>query len=210
MSLRRSQMCWPHGAKDSAPQSNGGRFAKLRLGLTAATMGVVALAVSACSSVQPLYATDGTSSVAGQAYSGAVGAELAQIDIPAQNDRVGQRLRNELLFRLSGGANPSGPAYAAYNLELRARQRDLSQLISRVEGRPTSNSVNLQVSYTLKRPGSDDIVTRGTVERVATYDTTDQLFAAERAKIDAENRVVVEAADSIRTELATFFASGGR
>lgn len=201
MSLRKM-----HRIKVAGPN----RLSRMRLGLVAAAVGAVSLAVSGCSSVQPLYATDGTASVAGQAYSGAVGTELAQIDIPAQNDRVGQRLRNELLFRLSGGANPSGPAYAAYSLELRTRQRDLAQLISQVEGRPTANSVSLQVSYTLKRPGGDEVVTRGTVERVATYDTTDQRFAAERAKIDAENRVVVEAADSIRTELATYFASGGR
>jgi LPS-assembly lipoprotein len=167
-----------------------------------------ALAIAGCSSVQPLYATDNTQSVAGQAYSGTVGTELAQISIEPQNDRVGQRLRNELLFKLSGGANPSGPDYAAYLLELRTRQLDLAQLISQVEGRPTASSVRLQVSYTLKRPDSDDIVTRGTVERIATYDTNDQRFAAERAKIDAENRAVTEAADSIRTELATYFASG--
>jgi LPS-assembly lipoprotein len=168
-----------------------------------------ALAMAGCSSVQPLYATNGPQSVAGQAYSGAVGTELAQISIQPQSDRVGQRLRNELLFKLSGGANPSGPDYAAYLLELRTRQLDLAQLISQVEGRPTANSVRLQVSYTLKRPDSDEIVTRGTVERIATYDTNDQRFAAERAKIDAENRAVTEAADSIRTELATYFASGG-
>ncbi|MEM8876345.1 MAG: LPS assembly lipoprotein LptE [Pseudomonadota bacterium] len=210
MSLRKL-----HGMQATKPRRSHRldgdiRGSRMRIGFIVAAMGAVSLIVSACSSVQPLYATDGTTSVAGQAYSGAVGTELSQIDIPPQNDRVGQRLRNELLFRLSGGANPSGPAYAAYNLELRTRQRDLAQLISEVEGRPTSNSVSLQVSYTLKRPGSDDVVTRGTVERVATYDTTDQRFAAERAKIDAENRAVVEAADSIRTELATYFATGGR
>ena len=176
--------------------------------------GAIALAatlgLAGCSSVQPLYATDGTTQVAGQAYSGFVASKLAQIDVEVQRTRVGQRLRNELLYKLSGGANPSGPDVADYFLELRMRKRNLSQLVSEVEGRPTSRSVNLQVSYTLKRPGEDEIVTRGTVERVATYDTTDQRFAAERANIDAENRVTAEAADSIRTELAVFFASGGQ
>ena len=38
-------------------------------------------------------------------------------------------------------------------------------------------------------------------------EVTDQTFAAERATIDAENRASADVADSIRTELAAWFAT---
>jgi LPS-assembly lipoprotein len=64
------------------------------------------LGISACS-VQPLY-SDGP--VANSAVTGSIGTELSMVAVKPASTRVGQEVRNRLLFLLYGGqAEPAVP-----------------------------------------------------------------------------------------------------
>ena len=165
-----------------------------------------ALALAGCADVRPLYDGGGGTTAFGPAQ-GPVAAELSRIAVEPQSDRVGQKLRNELLFRLGGGATPSGTSDDAYTLTLRVRSVSRNVLVRPEVSRSTGRHVTLTVSYNLLRTGEEDPLTSGTVQRIATIEVSDQLFAAERAELDAEDRAAVEAADSIRTDLAAWFAA---
>ncbi len=165
-----------------------------------------ALALAGCSDVRPLYGGGGTAAF-GPAVSGAVATELARVAVQPQAERVGQKLRNELLFRLGGGATPSGTSDDAYTLTLRVQSVAESLLVRPEVNRSTGRLVTLTVSYDLFRTGDSEPLTSGTVQRIAAIEISDQAFAADRAELDAEDRAATEAADSIRTELAAWFAA---
>ncbi|MCB1478318.1 MAG: LPS assembly lipoprotein LptE [Tepidamorphaceae bacterium] len=184
-------------------QTPGFLRAPTRLGVVAAVC--LAGFLAGCSDVRPLYQGGGAPGSA--VVSSDVEAQLAQIDIEAQETRVGQRLRNELIYRLGNGTNPSGSVGGAYTLDLRITRRVENLLIQRELNRATGRFVSIVATYVLKQAGQEQTLTTGTVQRSAAIEVTDQTFAAERAEIDAENRAAVDVADSIRTELAAWFAT---
>lgn len=163
----------------------------------------LAVGLAGCSNVRPLYEGGGTEAT----VSGAVGQQLAQVSVQPQETRVGQRLRNDLLFRLHGGASPSGNFSGAYELKLRITKRTENLLVSTELSRSTGRFVTVVATYVLYKAGTEEQLTTGTVQRSAAIEVTDQEFAAERAEIDAENRAAADIADSIRTELAAWFST---
>ena len=92
-------------------------------------------------------------------------------------------------------------------LDLRITRRAEDLLVRPELNRSTGRFVTIVATYTLRQAGAKEMLTTGTVQRSAAIEVTDQTFAAERAEIDAENRAAVDVADSIRTELAAWFAT---
>jgi LPS-assembly lipoprotein len=115
-----------------------------------ALVGVILAAplVGACESgFRPLYAT-------GPSGNG-VNTKLNQIDIPTIPSRVGQRLRNELIFENNGGALPSAPIY---RLDIAIRESLASTLVRR--GRRAASQIYSLDAKFADRP-SDKKVARG-------------------------------------------------
>ena len=153
------------------------------------------LLLAACT-VQPVYGpTPGGGSVA---------QTLRSITIAPVDTRVGQQVRNDLIFDLTGGG---APAEAKYLMKLRTTSSETALGITR-EGSAPVYSVTVTVSYTVTRIGTDDIVLRETVHGTASYDRYSQNFANIRAKRDAENRAAAQAADKIRIRVAAATAVG--
>jgi LPS-assembly lipoprotein len=164
----------------------------IRGGLLAAAL----LALAACS-VQPLYG----SGPAGTA----VNSALADIAIAPVDTRVAQDLRNRLLFDLSGGpASPSQPRYA---LNLSVATSELALGVTPVETSP-AYSVTVIATYDVTSLATGKIVYRSVTRQSASYDRTNQAFANSRARLDAETRAAVLAADDIHLTLAAAAASG--
>lgn len=164
-------------------------------GPTAIVALAIAVFVSACT-VQPVYGPS--------AGGGTVSQTLRSISIEPVDTRVGQVVRNKLMFYLTGGGEVADPQY---RMRLRVTSSETALGITR-EGSAPVYSVSVKASYTLYRIGSDEVVLRETARGTASYDRYSQNFANIRALRDAENRAAAQAADEIRIRIAAATAVG--
>jgi len=151
--------------------------------------------LSACN-IQPVYGPN--------PGGGSVSQTLRAISIEPVDSRVGQVVRNRLMFYFTGG---SGAADPQYRMTLRVSSSETALGITR-EGTAPVYSVTVTASYTLYRIGSEEVLVRETVQGTASYDQYSQNFANIRAKRDAENRAAEVAASEIRMRVAASTAVG--
>lgn len=171
------------------------RGAPVRHGRTLALGLAAVLALSACT-VQPLYAPtlSGTSAV----------AALSNIAIDPVGTRIGQEVRNKLIFSLSGGSTPAAPAY---RMGLVVTSAESALGVTPVEAAP-AYSITVSATFEVRQATTGDIVLRGTTRGTASFDRISQVYANTRARLDAENRAAALAADDIRLRLASAAAKG--
>ena len=155
-------------------------------------------AVSACT-VQPLYG-ERTSAIGGQ---GTVVSELAQIEIKPAKDRVGQEVRNHLIFLLAGGqGQPTNPTY---RLDLATQATRSSATTVETRSRllePRSGLISLRGTYKLTEIATGRVVSTGTRTVQAPLDIPEQEFAALRSERDTQNRAARELAELLRIVIA--------
>ena len=182
----------------SDPRSTSGksqfRVASCRA-LLAIMLGSVALAGCETGGFRPLYAT-------GPSGEG-VNTRLAQINISTIPSRVGQRLRNDLLFENNGGALPTEPRY---RLDVAIRESLVSTLV-RSDGEAASQIYNLDAKFTLIRLSDKKIILEGTSFGRAGFERYTNIYSNVRAKDDAENRAAKTIASDLRSRLAAFLAT---
>src|SRR5690606_30909808 len=154
----------------------------VRGGLAALALGML---VSACT-VQPVYMPI--------AQGPQVAADLSAISIEDVNDRVGQQVRNNLIFGFTGGSAAAPPRY---DLALRVLSREARLGFERDETAP-AYSVTVTVTYELKEIATGKVILRSLNRGVASYDRSNQAFANQRARIDAEDRAAQSVADDIQ------------
>ena len=152
-----------------------------------------AMALSGCTAT-PLYS-------GGPAAAG-VRADLAAISVLPAADRVGQLVRNELVFAFTGGSLPATPIY------------ELSLAVTASGGDPNlagatqlSAGVTLTVRYTLVEIASGAAIDGGTVSVETRYTRSNSAFANVRAERDAEERAAVEAARQLALDIAAALAA---
>lgn len=153
--------------------------------------------VSGCT-VRPLY---GNVSPAGSGE--AMSARLASIAIPPASDRVGQELRNHLIFMFGGGrGQPANPVYRL-DLTTTARRSVLTTInTGRVNLEPTAGTMTVAADYRLSEIATGEVVAAGNRSIQTAYDIPAQEFAASRAVRDAENRAARELAELLRLVVA--------
>jgi LPS-assembly lipoprotein len=140
--------------------------------------------------------------------------KLAEVDIPpiplregTPQARVAVALRNALQFDLNGGAGATAPTH---RLIVAVGPTEVTMDTDPVTGRPTEEIGGVNVTYQLIEITTGKVVVKdGTFAR-ASYDIPggQQRFAKQRAQIDAQNRAVNVAADTIRNRLASYFVAG--
>lgn len=165
--------------------------------ISAATLVFLGL-LSSCQ-FQPLY---GSGSTLGESSYG-----LADVTVDQVSTRVGQQVRNHLLFLLNGGNAPLEPKYTT-KIRVTAINRTIAN-VQAVEDR-TAGSVEVTVSYDLLEVKSYEQVAAGTRRAKAAYDRTEQNFANARALRDAENRAAREAAEAVRLAIASDLRRNGK
>ena len=152
--------------------------------------------LSACSGsgFQPLYGPTSKGSN--------VQDELAAIDIIPIPGRVGQVLRNELIFKTKGGdyGLPS-----EYRLEIAIRESVSTQLVQR-DADAQGGTFSLDADFKLIRIKDRAIVLKGKDHTRAAFQRFNEILSNVRARRDAENRAAKHMADSLRTRLAAFLA----
>ena len=169
---------------------------RLALGLVVGS----GLVIAGCSGggFQPLYGVSATGEQ--------VRDELRHVQIATIPGRVGQRIRNELIFRTTGGGYADDPKY-----ELRIAIREsVRSILVQVDGDARGRVYELRASYKIVDLSNNKVLTEGQGTARASYQHFKTIFSNVRAKIDAENRAADEIAKSIRVRVAAFLSAGPR
>lgn len=130
---------------------------------------------------------------------------FAAVDVAPIPGRVGQRIRNELIFQSTGGGNPVPPEY---RLEIAIRESVTSTLVNQ-EGNATGQIYSLDAAYRLIRIADKSVVAQGKSFGRANFErglpsdgnTSRSVFANVRAREDAENRAAKTIAEDLKTRL---------
>lgn len=144
---------------------------------------------------QPLYGTTA---------SGARLTEvMASVDVTPIPGRLGQRIRNELIFENTGGG------YAAptkYTLDITVKESVIDQLV-RTTGEATGQVYQVEATFKLRRAGNNEVVLEGQAISRAAYDRFEQIFANVRARYDAQDRVARTIAETIMVRLSSYLSN---
>lgn len=184
----------------SMPASPGRGVSRRRLiGLAAALL----LAGSTAGCFKPMYAESS------QPDGVALQDKLSEVEVVFAAGRVGNEVRNDLIFALTGGAG--NPASAPYRLVLTVNDSTAQTYINSVSGLPEEEMVTVDVHWQLFAAGDDKkpVMQAQSIGK-ASANTGYQRFARNRALRDAQNRASSMAADGIRGQLATYFTMKSR
>jgi len=168
---------------------------------TALAVVAIGTSLSACG-FQPLYGTAGVTAGARRP-----GALLQSIYVEPIPERVGYRLRNNLLDLFSANARAQN---APYKLKLTLRERK-DAVALQTNASITRYNYSLIAHYELTPAGASAPVRSGEVSALSAYNVGTSPFATVIAERDASDRAANDIAERIRTELAVYFreANGG-
>ena len=169
---------------------------KPAVGLSALAV-VAGLGLAGCG-FQPLYGSN-TTTASGAKLSEA----MASVDVTPIPGRVGQKVRNELIFANTGGGYGATPKY---QLSIAIRERVIDQLVQ-ITGDARGQVYQLEASYKLVDKTSGQILHSGTAISRAPYSRYQEVFSNVRARYDAENRAARTVSESIKTQVTAFLAS---
>jgi LPS-assembly lipoprotein len=154
-------------------------------------------ALTACggSGFRPLY---GSSSVGG-----ADAAEkLAQVQVGKIPGRVGQVIRNELIFDTTGGGNAEP---AKYRLDIAIRESVTSTLV-RQDGEAASEVYNIDASFKLTRLDNKSVALQGKSYAKSGYNRFTSIYSNVRARRNAEDLAARTISEDLKTRIAAYLA----
>ena len=149
------------------------------------------------SGFRPLYAS---SSLVGGAD---VNQKLAQLEIAPIPGRVGQRLRNELIYESTGGGHALPPEY---RLEVVMRE-SIDATLVQIDGNSSGSVYNLTAAFRLIRIADKSVALTGTSYGRIAFQRFDSVFSNVRARNDAENRAATTIGDDLKSRLAAFLSN---
>ena len=159
-------------------------------------VGCAMLAVGGCSSgegFKPLYATaDGTTT----------DQRLATVEIATIPGRVGQRIRNELVFQRS---TVSDATTAERRLDIAITETLLTTLVD-TTGASSSQVYQIEARYQLIDLKTKKKIFEGRSLGRGSFDRFASIYSNIRARQDTENRVAKSLAEDIRTRVITFMS----
>jgi LPS-assembly lipoprotein len=169
-----------------------------------------ALAGLSAGCFQPLY---GDYSVAGPGGASVL-ESMKSVDVAPLNtprgtrlDRVGVEVRNDLIFRLTGGGPVGSPTHRL-QIDLSSQQQQI--IVDITSGRADVQNYGIDARYRLIDLATGKTVVNSTTFSRVSFDIPgqQQRFAGERGLRDAEDRAAVVIADHIRNRLASYFTAG--
>jgi len=187
-------MWWPKQRKRI------GAAARLAVALAAAGL------LAGC--FQPLYGRN--PSVADESIRDKL-AEVLIAPIPARQGspqaRIAVAVRNALQFDLNGAA---GAVAATHRLDVTVTPVGVTVSIDPTTGRPQEEIGGVSATYQLVEIATAKIVLKDSTFAHVGYDIpgSQQRFAKQRAKLDAEDRAATMVAEAIRNRLASYFVAG--
>ena len=133
----------------------------------------------------------------------AVNEKLAAVDIAPIPGRVGQRIRNELIFQATGGGLPKPPEY---RLDVAIRETVSSTLVN-TNGNAGSQIYGIEASFSLVRLSDKQVIAHGKSYGRATFDRVSSIFANVEARQGAEDRAAESVGEELRTRLLALLSS---
>ena len=184
-------------AGPAKPRSGSNRSSFARA-MVVCVLAVPLLAACGDGGFRPLYGSAG--------IGGAGAAEkLAQVEIAPIPGRVGQRIRNELIFDTTGGGVAAPPAY---RLEIAIRESVTSTLV-KTDGDAQGQVYGLDASFSLIKLSDKTVVLKGTSYGRAGFERVTAIYANVRAQQDASDRAARTVATELKSRLAAFLATAG-
>lgn len=168
-----------------------------RLVLAAA---LVAPLLSACGNggFKPLY---GEASLGGAQAD----ARLSKIQVGIIPGRVGQQIRNELIFHATGGGGE------VVNPELRldiAIRESVTSTLVRIDGDSGGQIYNVEAKFQLVRISDKTVVLTGTSYGRASFERNKSIFSNVRAREDAEDRAAKTVGEDLKARLSAAVSGG--
>jgi LPS-assembly lipoprotein len=157
---------------------------------------------------QPLYGARPTPGGEG------VQDKFASVEIPTiaapkgtPTERVAVGMFNALQFDLHNGQSVFAPAY---QLKVYVGSSQFTSYIDPISGRPDSSIEIVVAVYQLVELATGKMVINDTAYAHVSYDNpgSQQRYAGQRARRDAEDHAITMAADMIRNRLASYFVAG--
>ena len=160
--------------------------------LLAALAVTAAIGLAGCG-IQPLYGTTAGGS--------RLASAMAGVDVTPIPGRVGQRVRNELIFENTGGSGQTG---TTYKLDIVIKESLTNELV-KISG--DAKSQVYQLDATFKLISNDGrVVLEGKATSRAPYERFETIFSNVRARYDAENRAARTVAESIKVRIAAYLS----
>ncbi len=172
--------------------SASSRRARLGVGL-AVLMGAV-LAACGDTGFRPLYAPSAAGVVASE--------RLKEVDFAPIPGRVGQRIRNGLIFESTGGGYAAPPQY---RFEVVLQENVTSTLVN-TKGEVAGAVYSIQASFRLIDSKAKKVVFQGASHARAPFERFEAIYSNVRAREDAENRAARTVAEDIKTRLAAYLS----
>lgn len=172
---------------------------RLAAGTALRLAGAALLSAALAGCFQPLYAENST--IGGPALQ----HRLQDVEIVQIQGRIGNDLRNALIYDLSGGAgNPVG---APYQMLIAVDSSTSTALVNTASGLPENQIVRVTANWRLIKAGDPKKtpLKEGAASGSATTDTSAQRFANYAAARDAEARAGRMVAEQIKAQLAAYF-----
>ncbi len=168
----------------------------IRVAFACAAASVLLLAGCGDSGFRPMYASS--------AITGApdVSEKLAEVEIAPIPGRVGQRLRNELIYQSTGGGLAAQPVY---RLEVVIRE-SLTPTLVQADGNSSGSVYNLNTTFRLVRIADRSVALQGESFGRVAFQRFDSVFANVRARQDAEDRAAKTVGDELKGRLAAFLS----
>jgi LPS-assembly lipoprotein len=163
-------------------------------GLSLLLAAAPALAACGNGGIRPLYGA--TPSGAG------LQERMAQVDVAPIPGRVGQRIRNDVIFLSTGGGQPLPPTH---RLEVTIRESVISTLV-KIDGDSLGQVYAIEASFQLISIKDKKVVLKGTSHARAGFERFQAIYSNVRARDDAENRAARTVADDLKTRIATYLS----
>jgi LPS-assembly lipoprotein len=132
-----------------------------------------------------------------------VNEKLARMEVAPIPGRVGQRVRNELIFQSTGGGNAA--PQPAYRLEIILRE-SISATLVQIDGNSSGSVYNLNVSFRLVRLDDRSVALQGESYGRTAFQRFDSVYSNVRARHEAENRAAQTVAEDMKSRLAAYLS----
>ena len=129
-------------------------------------------------------------------------AKFAQVDVGKIPGRVGQKIRNELIFQTTGGGAQLPPNY---RLEIAIRESVTSTLV-RQDGDAASQVYNLSASFKLTRITDSSVTLQGTSYSKAGFNRFTSIYSNVRARRNAEDRAAITISEDLKSRITAYLA----
>jgi len=160
---------------------------------------LVAGSLSACadgSGFKPLYGAAGIGA--------GVDSKLASVQVAPIPGRLGQRIRNDIIFETTGGGAVT--EHPAYRLEIAVTESLASTLVD-ATGNANSQVYTAEAKFNLVRLSDKTVVLKGSSFGRASFERNASVFANVRAQDDAQDRTARSIGTELKTRLAAYLAT---